>query len=143
MAFRNYLAVTIFFVLGIWGPIDDTWTAWLAIRIGYLILVPLIVWLLLGWIWKKWQPIDKTEISLIRILSGINSIVLFSIAILEATSKTHIGNTQYIQTRDGIEAVGDYILLPGPDWGGVLIALLFAVLFLWFGVIKLKITTNK
>lgn len=143
MIFRNYLVGTIFMVLLIFGPIDDTWTAWLAIRIGYLILIPLTVWLLLSWILNKWMPNDKTESLLIRILSVINSIALFPLAILEATSKTHIGNTQYIETRDGIEAVGDDILLPGRDWGSVLIILLFAGIVLWYGVIKLKIIAQK
>ena len=136
MAFRDYLAGIIFVVLLIWGPIDDSWPGWLAIRIVYLILVPLIVWLILGLVWKLWQPSNKLEVFLERILSGIISIALFVLAVFEAASKTHIGNTQWIQTREGMEAVGDDIVLPGPDWGIVFILMGIAVLVLWFGVLK-------
>jgi hypothetical protein len=136
MVFRNYLAATIFIVLLIWGPINHSWPAWLAIRIGYLIFVPLTVWLLLGWIWNYWQPNNKTEITLERILSGLICLALFTLAFIESTSKRHIGNTKWIQTRDGTEAVGDDIVLSGPDWGNVFVIVIIALLVLWFGVLK-------
>jgi len=143
MAFRNYLTGTIFAVLLIWGPIDHSWSAWLAIRIGYLILVPLIVWFLLGWIWNYWRPNNKLEITLERFLSGIICIALFVLAVLEAISKRHIGNTQLIRTRDGMEAVGDDIVLQGPDWGNVFVLVVIAVFVLWFGVLKKGSKTEK
>jgi len=136
MTFRNYLAGTIFAVLLIWGPIDHSGSASLAIRIGYLILVPLAVWLLLGWVWNHWQPNNKIEPTLERILSGIICIALFVFAILEAISERHIGNTQLIQTGDGMEAVGEDIVLQGPDFGNVFVLVLIAVLVLWIGVLK-------
>lgn len=136
MNFRNYLTGTIFVVLLIWGPIDNTWAASLAVRIGYLILIPLTVWFLLGWIWINWTPTEKAESSLNRTLSGIICISLFGLAYLQATSKTHIGNTQWIQTRDGMEAVGEDILLQGADYGNVFVILIIAGLVFWFGVIK-------
>lgn len=145
MNFRNYLAGTIFVVLLIWGPIDHSWPAWLVIRIGYLILVPLSVWLLLGWVWNHWQPNKKLEITLERILSGIVCIALFAFAIHEIISKTHIGNTQWIQTRDGTEAVGDDIILPGPDWVNIFVIVVIALIVLWFGVLRkgTKFPTRK
>jgi hypothetical protein len=136
MSFRNYLTGTIYIALLVWGPIDHSWPYWLAIRIGYLHLIPLLVWLLLGWIWNRWQPGDKTENTLQRILSGLICIILFTLAMLEATLKTHTGNTKTIRTRDGTEDVGDYIELPGPDYGQVLIIALIALLVLWFGILK-------
>lgn len=142
MAFRNYLTGTIFVVLLIWGPIDHSWPAWLAIRSGYLILVPLVVWLLLGWVWNHWQPNNKLEITLERILSGIICIALFVLAVLEAISETHFGNTQVIRTRYGMEDVGDYIALQGPDWANVFVLLVIAVLVLWFGVLKKGVKTS-
>lgn len=105
-------------------------------------LVPLTVYLLLGWIWNSWQPNDIIESLLNRILSGIISIALFVLAILEATSTTHIGNTQTIRTRDGYEDLGDSILLPGPDYLNVFILMLFAGLVLWHGVLKRGIKSN-
>jgi succinate dehydrogenase hydrophobic anchor subunit len=142
MTFRNYLAGTIFAVLLIWGPIDHSWPAWLAIRIGYVILLPLVVWLLLGWVWNHWQPNNKLEIILERILSGIICITLFVLAALEVTSKIHIGNTQWIQTRDGMEAVGDDIVLQGPDCGNAFVLAGIAILVLWFGVLRKGVKTS-
>jgi len=136
MTFKNYITGTIFVILLIWGPINHSLPAWLLIRTSYLILAPLIVWLLLGWIWNHWQLTDKLEATLKRILSGTISVGIFILAILEATSTTHIGNTQTIRTRDGYEDVGDYIELPGPDYGNVFVFVIIAILVLWFGVLK-------
>ena len=136
MDFRNYLAGTIFFVLLIWGPINHSWTAWLVIRIGYLYIVPLVAWLLLGWIWNRWQLNAKLNSLLNRTLSGIIFIALIVFAIIEATSTTHIGNTQWIRTRDGYEDVGDSIVLQGPDYVIMFVIILFAGLLLWFGILK-------
>ncbi len=136
MGFRDYLSGTIFIVLFIWGPINHSWPSWFLVRSGYLILVPLTVWLLLRWLWHHWEPNKKTENTLERILSGIICITLFVFAFLAAISKDHFGNTQVIRTRDGMEDVGDYIVLPGPDWGNVFLLVIFALLVLWFGVIK-------
>lgn len=61
---------------------------------------------------------------------------LLVFAILEAISKTHIGNTESIQTRDGIEDVGGEIVLQGPNWGNVFILVIIAMLVLWFGVLR-------
>jgi hypothetical protein len=136
MTFKNYLAGTIFVILLIWGPINHSWRFWLAVRTGYLILIPFLVWLLLGLVWNYWQPNDKVEISLKRILSGLICVVLFTLAIFEAISKTHVGNTQWIRTRDGMEAVGEDTVLRGPDYGSVFIITVIALLILWFGVLK-------
>lgn len=136
MFFRNYLAWTIFILLLIWGPINHSWTAWLLIRASYLILLPLLVWLLLKWIWDKWQPSRKIETALERILSCSIVVLLIILALIEANSKTHTENDQWIQTRDGMEAVGNEILVPGPDWFNVFMLVSIAVLFLWLGVFK-------
>lgn len=136
MTFRNYITGTIFLALLIWGPIDDSWPSWLLIRISYLILIPLVVWLLFGWIWNRWQPDNNLETTLSRILSGVISAGLFILAIREAISSSHIGNTQTIRTRDGYEDIGDYIELPGPAYGNAFIILIVAMLVLWFGVLK-------
>ena len=142
MRFRNYLTGTIFAILLLWGPIDHSWPAWLAVRTGYLILIPLLVWFLLGWTWNHLKPTNKFEIKLERILSGLICIALFTLAIIEATSKTHIGNTQTIRTRDGLEDVGDDIVLPGPDYRNVFVIVIIALLVLWFGVLKKKAKTS-
>jgi hypothetical protein len=141
MTFRDYLSVTILLILLIWGPIDQTLPEWLALRIAYVVLVPITSWFILGWIWNNWKPSDKFESLLNRILSVLICIALLSLAFVEATSKSHIGNTEWIQTKDGMEAVGDNVLVNGPNNANVLIILLIAGLVLWIGV--LKIGTKK
>ncbi len=136
MSFRNYLTGTVFVILCIWGPVDYIWPSWLLAPIGYLILVPLIVWLLLSWIWRRWEPSLKFESILNRVLSGGICLSLIVLAYIESNATTHIGNTQTIRTGDGYEDVGDYIQLPGPDYGNVVIIVVIALLFFWAGVLK-------
>jgi hypothetical protein len=133
---RKYLVGVIVAVLLVWGPLDHSWPAWFAIRMGYLIGVPVAAWFLLGWIWRLWQPDKATEIRFERTLSGATGGIFVVLAILEATADTHIGNTMWIRTRDGMEAVGDDIVLAGPDWGHVLILLAVAGFAFWFSVAK-------
>jgi succinate dehydrogenase hydrophobic anchor subunit len=131
MTSRKYLVSVVFISLLIWGPMDHSWPSWLAIRISYLILIPVIVWFLLKWIWRIWKPSEELEDRLIRALASATSGVLLVLAILELMSDTHIGNTMWIQTRDGSEAVGDDIILRGPDWVAAII--LFFLCAISFG----------
>lgn len=136
MTFKSYLSWTIFVILLIWGPIDHSWPSLLLIRTSYVVLIPIIVWIILSWFLNLLHITDKTDAILNRILSTIISVVLFILAILEATSKKHIGNTQTINTNVGNEDVGDYIELTGPDYGNVFVLVIFASLFLWHGVLR-------
>jgi len=138
MNFRRYLIIVIIISLLIWGPIDHTWPAWLAIRLGYLVLIPLTVWFLLRWLWNIWEPNTHVEEALERILSGLVASFLFLMAIFEFKSNTHIGNTAWIRTRDGMEAVGDDIVLNGPDYGNVVVLTGIALFFVWHSVSKRK-----
>jgi hypothetical protein len=136
MAFRSTFSGTLLAILLIWGPIDHSWPAWLVIRLAYLILLPLASWWILKWIWNYFQPTAKTEVLLERVLSGIICLILWTLAVLAATAKIHFENTQWIQTHEGMEAVGDDIIVKGPDLQGAFIIAAVALLFLWFGVIK-------
>jgi len=131
MTSQKYLVGVVFLSSLIWGPIDHSWPSWLAIRISYLIVIPVIVWFLLKWIWIIWQPKTEVEDRLIRALTSATSGVLFVLAILELKSDTHIGNTMWIQTHEGREAVGDDIILRGPDWVATII--LFVLCAISFG----------
>ncbi len=97
----------------------------------------------MGWIWNEFKPTAKLEDILNRILSVTISVGLFILAILEANSTTHIGNTQTIRTRDGYEDVGDYIELPGPDYVNVFVIVTIAIIFLWLGVMKKDSKTSN
>lgn len=136
MNFKSYLTGTVFWALLIWGPIDHESSYGLAIRLLYLIVIPLIIWMLLNLIWHRWEPNIKSEIILERILSGLICATLLVLAYLEAISKTHIVNTEQIRTRDGLEDVGEDVILQGANWGNVFLLTAFALLILWFGVLK-------
>ena len=83
-----------------------------------------------------WQPSIESEDRLERALSSATSGILFALAIIEATSKTHISNTMSIQTRDGIEDVGDYIIQQGANRGGALILFSLAAVAFWYSISK-------
>ena len=136
MNFRHRFIVAIIIALILWGPIDHTWPAWLVIRLGYLLIVPLVCWWILKWSWGYFKPDAKSEETLERILYAIFSLTLWTFATLAATSKAHWDNTRWVRTHDGSEAVGDDILVKGPDIGLALMLAIGALAFLWFGVIR-------
>lgn len=136
MSSRKYLVVVLVVALLIWGPIDHSWPVWLAIRIGYLIVIPLAAWFLLGWIWKVWQPDAASENRLKRALAGVTAGVLLILAIFKAMSDTHVGNTMWVRTSDGMEAVGDDIILPGPDWQAVVLLIVASGFSFWLSTTK-------
>lgn len=136
MSSRKYLVGVLVVVLLIWGPIDDSWPAWFVIRMGYIIAIPLAAWFILGRIWKLWQPDAASENRLERTLAGATGGVLVVFAILAAMADTHLGNTMWVQTRDGMEAVGDDIVLPGPDRGNVIMLIIAAGFAFWLSMTK-------
>ena len=136
MSSRKYIVGMVFVALLIWGPIDHSWPAWLVIRTSYLVAIPLATWFLVGWIWRVWQPDAVTENRLVRALAGATGGVFVVLAIFGAMAETHIGNTMWIRTRDGMEAVGDDIVLSGPDWGNVIMLIGAAGFAFWFSIAK-------
>lgn len=83
METRKYIVALVAVVLLLWGPGDPSWPWWLAIRLGYLILVPLGIWFLLGWIWqdRQSQPdpvLNNTRIEAIKPIA-ISSAAMFAI----------------------------------------------------------------
>lgn len=132
MSSRKYIVGVVVVALLIWGPIDK----WLVIRTGYLIAIPLAAWFFLGWIWRVWQPDLAAEDRLERALAGATGGVLVILGIIQAMADTHIGNTMWVRTRDGMEAVGDDIVLPGPDWKTVVMLIAAAGFAFWFSIAK-------
>lgn len=134
MNFRNYLSAIVFLALLIYGPLDHAWPGWFAIRLGYLILLPYGLWFLMGWFWDIFNINNHQEKVLERLLSVLVGAFLIFQAILKVTAKTHIGNTNWIRARDGMEDVGDDILLRGPDYGNVIILIIIALIFIIYGI---------
>ena len=67
METRKYIVALVAVVLLLWGPGEPSWPWWIAIRLGYLIFVPLGIWFLLGWIWQDRQPQSAPELNDARI----------------------------------------------------------------------------
>ena len=76
MVSRHYIVGAVVIVLLMWGPLDHDSPWGLAIRLGYLVLVPLIVWVGLMWLWRRWKPDEASEDRLQRTLEGMASGVM-------------------------------------------------------------------
>ncbi|MEW5844390.1 MAG: hypothetical protein AB1775_14115 [Bacteroidota bacterium] len=133
---RKYIVGVVFIFLLILGPIDRSWTLWFLIRIAYLALIPILVWFLLKWVWSFLQPSAETEERIERALASVTSGVLFTLSIIAATSKTHVSNTLSLQTRDGFEDVGDYIISQGANWEGAVILFILGAFAFWYSISK-------
>ncbi len=136
MGIRKYLVGVLVLVLLLWGPVDHSWPAWLLIRAAYLILVPVIVWIILGYIWKIWRPDAQTERLLSRALAGLTAGVLLCGAILTFSARHHVECDQYARSRDGDECVGDYVAVSGPDKGKALMLIVGAGFAFWLAIRK-------
>jgi hypothetical protein len=79
MSSRKYIIGALVVALLIWGPIDHSWPAWFAIRMGYLVVIPLATWFLLGWLYRAWQP---NVVSLERALAGATGRVLLGMLVV-------------------------------------------------------------
>jgi hypothetical protein len=113
MTFRNYLTGTIFFVVMLFGPIDHESEYGMVLRFSQVILIPSIIWLLLSWLWVKYEISKKTETLLERILSIVISLTLIVFALIEVIYP----NPWY----DGIVR---------RNWGNVFLLMIFAGFFL-------------
>ncbi|MFZ1520058.1 MAG: hypothetical protein WAU11_14870 [Ignavibacteriaceae bacterium] len=136
MGSRKYIVFVVFLSLLIWVPFNHSWELWLLFRIASLILVPFLMWFILKLLWQSWKPSIETEDRIERTLAGVTSGALFVLAIIEATTKSHVENSLSIQTRDGFEDVGDYIIQQGANWGGAIVLIILALFAFWFSISK-------
>lgn len=134
MKFRTYLSFVVFLALLIWGPVNDSEDNWLQIRIAYLIISPSIVYFSVRALESKVLWSENIETILIRFLNLILGLGLLIAAGMAATADSHMRSAEYVPTADGVEAVGDYTIIMGPDWGIVFVNGLFSFIFLYFGV---------
>ncbi len=132
--FRNYLTAAVVFLLLLYGQVDSTKSFYILIRLSYVILIPLFIWFLIGWVWKKFNLTEHLDQILARILFCVFGCAMTVLAIFEFNAKTHIGNTQTVRTYDGYEDVGEDIILTGPDYRTILLYLVAAGFFFWIGI---------
>jgi hypothetical protein len=117
---RKCIVAGVVVALTLWGPLEHSWPAWLAIRLAYLVTVPVAVWFGLGYVWKIWRPDSAAENRLSRTLAGAVAGMLLVFAWLQLHRPYHFECTEYARSIDGQECVGDDVALPGPDWSVVL-----------------------
>lgn len=138
MTARKYIVAVLAVVLLIWGPIDRSWPVWLLIRSGYLVGIPLGTWFILALIWRYWKPDSTTEDRLTRALFAATAGALLMGAVFLSKRESHVGNTEWVETRDEIIPIGDDITLPGPPPGSVFMVLLFSGFFFFLSVAEMR-----
>lgn len=104
------------------------------IRIAYLLIIPGLLWLALGFFGGKWR-IDKTvNERLNAALAGGLAIAFLFGAYFSYTSSYHTECEQGIRTREGYECVGDYVIKKGPDKEGAIIQVMLAGLAFLYAI---------
>lgn len=130
---RNLLVIMLFVILLIWGPIAPYG---MVVRIGYLIILPALLWLGLGYVGSKWKADEMANNRLARGVAGIIAGALFVGAFLSFTAPYHTECTQSARTSDGTECVGDYVSVKGRDLSGTFILVGLGALATWYAISK-------
>ena len=108
------------------------------INILILIIIPIIFWKLWGYLWIKFNPNEFQIIKFELVLFCLASFMCLVNAIILSFADSHIGNDQYIQTRDGYEAVGNDIIIDGPDTFQIFSLVIFTVIIFIAGINNYK-----
>lgn len=123
---RNLITCSVFVVLFLFGQLDL-----------YVIFISvLIIFLILKYFGKCWKMDNLQNDYLNRAIFACIAGALLVSVYLSITTKYHTECDQYIQTRDGRECVGDYIIVRGPDKEGAFIKVIFASIAMWYAVSK-------
>lgn len=130
---RNLLALLVFVVLLLWGPIA---LYGMVIRTVYLIVLPALLWFGLRYFGSKWEADELANERLTRGIAGILAGALFVGAYLSFNAAYHSECTQTVRSRDEYECVGDYVRVPGGDRSGAFILAMFGILATWYAVAK-------
>ena len=141
-AFGGYLALALFFILLMFGPIGD-YKYSLLVRLLYVFVIPYFISWFTPWLLNKLNVSEKAMIVLYRILLTSIGILFVYITIDTSQQTTHWENTKTIMTRDGYENVGDDVEVRGVNWIHVFISSIIALTFLWAGFLKyIKINSD-
>ncbi len=129
----NLINGLVFFALLIFGPIEPYG---LAVRILYLIGIPILVWLVLKYIGGYWRA-DKLENDrLTRFIAAVLAVALFIGAINAFREKSHASCTQYTKSNYGQECVGDYVPASGPDLAQGFLLAGAGIMATWYSVFR-------
>lgn len=129
---QNFIVLLFVVALLIFGPIEPYG---LTIRIAYLIILPVVLWLTLRHWASNWKIDTSSNDRINRALAGGIAGILLLGAITSYTAIYHAECDQYSGGREP-ECVGDYITVKGGDKAGALIQLVFAGVAFWYAVSK-------
>lgn len=130
------LIVAIFvIVLLIWGPIEPYG---LIVRTAYLLILPSALILILNYFGARWGGGKEENDRLNRAIIGIIAGAFFIGAYLSCTSAHHFKCTQEVRTKDGLECVGDYVPVKGPDISGAVILAALGSFAFWSAAFRRK-----
>ncbi len=115
MSTRTYVLGIVITALLLFGPIPS-----FPIRIAYVVLIPVAVWLALKFVWWRWRPSADAEARMNRALSGLVSGILLALAFDAAKEPFHVlGETEFVE--------------PGPNRATVAALVAAACFFFWLG----------
>lgn len=132
----NLIVGLFFFGLLLGGPIDPPN---LLIRLAYLIILPVALWLVLRNLGKSWNADEAKNDRLNRTIVGILAGLLFINAYVSFTSSSHTECTQYVRSTEGgggRECVGDYVKVEGRDISGALIYAGLGIAAVWYSAFR-------
>ena len=140
---KEYVSLTVFGVLVIWEPFNAIWPSWLLGPGGYFFVLPLLLLFILLSMDSYLNIKSRLSNWIFIVVSFFNMSTLLFLAYQAYIEKYHYANTRYVWTRDGNEAVGHDLRVPGPDYGVILIYLLVFAFILWYGVVDKYLKIRK
>ena len=132
---RGLITTIVFIILLLWGPIEPYGQV---VRTIYLVAIPVLLWLVLGYFGSKWKAGELENDRLSRGIAGIIAGVFFVGAYLTATAAYHSECTKEVRTTDGGECVGDYVPVKGPDKFDVLVLVGLGIASAWYAITEHK-----
>lgn len=139
MAFNNYFTGVLFFCLLMWGPINHDSSNWLLIRLLSITVPPLLVWVFLAVLYKKSTVYNRIEPILIKVLSGIISLLLLYFAITEITNYKDVSDNEWWNNvYDKGVSLEEYVKSKSIDWISFMFLLIGSGLFFVLGVLNLR-----
>ena len=119
---------------------------WIPYAIDWIIgifIFPALSYVILKKIWEKWELSEKLDEAFSKILSGIITIHFIYELYIEINRKAHYANTEYVRTRDGYEAVGEWVSVKGPSLQNILIFSVLIIFFIWAGILRKHIKNKE
>jgi len=130
---RKLIVAVFTIVLLFWGPVVPYG---MVVRIAYLILLPTLLWFILGYLGSKLDTNKITNDRLTRAIVSMIAAALFIGAYFAFTADYHTECDHEVRTGDGTECIGDYVTVKGNDKVAGVIQLILGGVATWYAVSK-------